>query len=173
VWKSTTEGTFDLCVVLHGQGPGSRWAERCAVADPLEISRSRALPIALDPAAKAHLFFGDETSIASAEALIRALSAGMTVISCFEVSSMERQWPEAELARPGEICWLERAGRPGAALVSWLTQQSLPPANSTTAYVTGEAWLCAMVDAHLVRERGFHSSAVRAMPYWKTKSRSP
>ena len=40
VWKSTAEGKFDLCVVLHGLGPGSRWAERCAVGDPVEISRS-------------------------------------------------------------------------------------------------------------------------------------
>ena len=39
-----------------------------------------------------------------------------------------------------------------------------------TAYVTGEAWLCAMVHAHLVRDRGFPAGAVRAMPYWKTKS---
>src|SRR5207247_6873293 len=29
VWKSTVEGKFDLCVVLHGLGPGSRWAARC------------------------------------------------------------------------------------------------------------------------------------------------
>jgi NADPH-dependent ferric siderophore reductase len=31
VWKSTVEGKFDLCVVLHGLGPGSRWAARCVV----------------------------------------------------------------------------------------------------------------------------------------------
>ncbi len=42
VWKSTAEGKFDLCVVLHGLGPGSQWAARCAVGDPVEISRSRA-----------------------------------------------------------------------------------------------------------------------------------
>ena len=29
VWKSSAEaGTFDMCVVLHGLGPGSRWAAR-------------------------------------------------------------------------------------------------------------------------------------------------
>jgi NADPH-dependent ferric siderophore reductase len=67
---------------------------------------------------------------------------------------------------------VDRAGRPGSALVSWLTRQSFPSAKSTTAYVTGEAWLCAMVYAHLVRDRGFPARAVRAMPYWKTKSRS-
>jgi NADPH-dependent ferric siderophore reductase len=67
-WKSTVEGKFDLCVTLHGLGPGSQWAARCSVGDPVEILRSRALPIALDRSVEAHLFFGDETSIASAEA---------------------------------------------------------------------------------------------------------
>jgi NADPH-dependent ferric siderophore reductase len=39
--------------------------------------------------------------------------------------------------------------------------------------VTGEAWLCAMVQAHLVRDRGFAAGAVRAMPYWKNRFKSP
>jgi NADPH-dependent ferric siderophore reductase len=174
VWKSTPEaGTFDLCVVLHGLGPGSRWAERCAVGDPVEISRFRALPIALDRSAEAHLLLGDETSIASAEALIRALPAEAVVFACFEVTSMERRWPAPEVARPEEVRWVDGAGRPGSALVAWLARQNLPPANVTTAYVTGEAWLCAMAQAHLVRDRGFRAGAVRAMPYWKTRSRSP
>ena len=172
VWKSTAEGKFDVCVVLHGLGPGSRWAARCVVGDPVEIYRSRALPIALDRSVQAHLLFGDETSIASADAMIRALPAEAVVVACFEVASMDHRWPEPEVARPEEVRWLGRAGRPGSALVSWLARERLPFANSTTAYVTGEAWLCAMVHAHLVRDRGFPADAVRAMPYWKTRSRS-
>ena len=172
VWKSTAEGKFDVCVVLHGLGPGSRWAARCAVGDPVEIYRSPALPIALDRSVQAHLLFGDETSIASADAMIRALPAEAVVLACFEVASMDHRWPELEVARPEEVRWLDRAGRPGSALVSWLARERLPFANSTTAYVTGEAWLCAMVHAHLVRDRGFPAGAVRAMPYWKTRSRS-
>jgi len=173
VWKSTAEGKVDLCVVLHGLGPGSRWAARCAVGDLIEISCSRALPIALDRSAETHLFFGDETSIASAEALTRAMPAEAVVLACFEVASTDHRWPEPELARPEDIQWVDRAGRPGSMLVSWLARQTLPPTNSTTAYVTGEALLCAMVHGHLVRDRGFPAGAVRAMPYWKTKFRSP
>src|SRR5262249_3761557 len=83
------------------------------------------------------------------------------------------RWPDPELARPEKVCWVARAGQPGSALIFWLECQSLPSANSMTAYVTGEAWLCAMVQAHLLRDRGFTTEAVRAMPYWKTRSRSP
>jgi NADPH-dependent ferric siderophore reductase len=116
---------------------------------------------------------GDETSIASADALIRTLPAEAVVLGCFEVATMNHRWSECELARPKEIRWVNRVGRPGSLLVSWLARQDLPLANSTTAYVTGEAWLCALVHAHLVRERGFPAGAVRTIPYWKTKFKSP
>jgi NADPH-dependent ferric siderophore reductase len=95
------------------------------------------------------------------------------VLACFEVASMDHRWPEPELTRPEKVRWVARAGRPGSALLSWLARRSLSSTNSTTAYVTGEAWLCAMVHAHLVRERGFPAGAVRAMPYWKTRFRAP
>jgi NADPH-dependent ferric siderophore reductase len=173
VWKSTAEGRVELCVTLHGLGPGSRWAAGCAVGDPIEISRSGALPIALDRSVEAHLFLGDETSIASADAMIRALPAEAIVLACFEVASMDHCWPEPKLTRPAKVRWVDRAGRPSSALVSWLARQSLSSTNSTTAYVTGEAWLCAMVHAHLVRDRGLPAGAVRTMPYWKTRFRSP
>jgi NADPH-dependent ferric siderophore reductase len=93
-------GTFDLCVVLHGLGPGSRWAARCTVGDPVEISRCRALPIALDRSVEAHLFFGDETSIASAEALIRALPPEAIVLACFESSRWTTVGPSPRLPAP-------------------------------------------------------------------------
>ena len=173
VWKSTAQGEFEVCVVLHGLGPGSRWATQCAVGDTVEISRSHVLPIALDRSTEAHLFFGDETSIASADAMMRALPADAVLFAGFEISSIERRWPDSEVFRPEAVRWIDRVGRAGSALVSWLARQSFPPARSTTAYVTGEAWLCAMVHAHLVRERGFPPRAVRAMPYWKSKSKSP
>jgi NADPH-dependent ferric siderophore reductase len=47
----------------------------------------------------------------------------------------------------------------------------LPLADSTTAYVTGEAWLCSLIQAHLMRDRGFRAGSVRAMPYWKQRPR--
>ena len=120
VWKSTAEGRLDLCVTLHGLGPGSRWAARCAVGDMVEISPSRALPIALDRSVEAHLFLGDETSIASAEALTRALPPEAVVLACFEVASLDHRWPDPELARPEKVRWVapSRATRLGAPLLA-------------------------------------------------------
>lgn len=81
----------------------------------------------------------------------------------------EHRWPAADLARSEAVRWVPRTGRPGLALVSWLETRPLPLADSTTAYVTGEAWLCTVIHAHLVRDRGFRPGAVRVMPYWKQR----
>jgi NADPH-dependent ferric siderophore reductase len=170
VWKSNARaGTLDICVVQHGAGTGSRWAARCAPGDAVAIALSQVLPIALDHAARTHLFFGDDTSLASAEALMRTLPAHAVTRAWFEVGASDRRWPAGELVRPETVDWVDRAGRPGAALLAHLAAQTLPQADGTTAYVTGEAWLCAMVHSHLVRARGLRREAVRAMPYWKLR----
>jgi NADPH-dependent ferric siderophore reductase len=173
VWKSSAEaGTVDVCIVQHGLGPGSRWAARCGAGDPIALARSPALPIGLDRSAAAHVLLGDETSVAAAEALVRALPTDAPVLAGFEVASAERRWPEGELVRPQSVHWIERAGRVGTALIDWLARQHLP-SGATTAYVTGEAFLCAMVHTHLTRQRGFAAAAIRAMPYWKARPASP
>jgi len=173
IWQhSAAAGTLDICVVQHRLGPGSRWAGACAVGAGLEIAPSRALPIALDRAADAHVLFGDETSIAAAEALIGSLPGDAAVQAYFEVDSPARRWPQRALARPDRVDWVERSGRPGSALLSRLAGQDLPAATGVCAYVTGEAWLCATLHRHLVRERGFPAAAVRAMPYWKQSPRA-
>src|SRR5262245_30006410 len=137
VGKGTAEGRVDLCVALHGLGPGGRRGAARGGGGMVEVAPSRALPIALDRSVEAHLFLGDETSIASAEALTRALPPETLVLACFEVASMDHRWPDSELGRPEKVRWVARAGRPGSALLSWLAGQSLSSTNSTTAYVTG------------------------------------
>lgn len=169
VWKSNAErGTVDVCIVQHKLGPGSRWAERCEPGDAIAIARSRALPIALDRAAQTHLFFGDETSLAAANALMRALPADAAALAWFEVDGPDRRWPDSELTRPESIHWIDRNGRPGAALLATLADRTFST-EDTAVYITGEAWLCAMTQSHVVRTLGFRPNAVRAMPYWKLR----
>jgi NADPH-dependent ferric siderophore reductase len=169
VWRH--EGTtFDLCINLHGRGPGSRWAESCAIGDSIDYERSRAPSMALDLNAAAHVFLGDETSIASAEALIRNVERATSVRLRFEIPSEASRWPDDLLERSGSVTWLFRSGRPGARLLEELKRD--PPALPERAalYVTGDAWLCAMVHRHWVHELRRPPALVRALPFWRWRS---
>lgn len=171
IWKSDpVASTLDLCVVLHRLGPGSRWAERCAAGDALELEVSRTLPIPLASSAGLHLFLGDETSIATADALLRVLPSGARGRACFEIASPDNRWPDEALADPAAVEWTERDGRPGMGLLSWLGRQSFPDDGQRAAYVTGETWLCTAVHSRLVHDLGFAPRAVRALPFWKRRA---
>jgi len=88
--------------------------------------------------------------------------------SCNTSSAPAADWADSELRLPQSIEWIDRNGRPGTALLAALADRTFSTVD-TAVYITGEAWLCAMVHAHLVRERGFQSSGIRAMPYWKLR----
>jgi len=69
----------DLDVVMHGDGPGIRWAQAARPGLPIEAIGPRG-KIGLDPTAKWHLFAGDATGLPGAfammETLPRAVRAG-------------------------------------------------------------------------------------------------
>jgi NADPH-dependent ferric siderophore reductase len=171
IWKRDAgAGTFDLCVTLHGNGPGSRWARACREGDAVEVSVSRALPVELFAEAGEHVFLGDETSIATADALMRALPDGARARAIFEMADPAHRWPDAEIARPADVAWIAREGRPGASLAAFAGALRLPDPERAAAYVTGEAWLCASVAAALVKGAGLPPHHVRALPFWKRRA---
>src|SRR5215831_17547123 len=102
-----------------GWGRGAAGLRGVWWLDMVEISPSRALPIALDRSVEAHLFLGDETSIASGEALTRALPVEAVVLACFEVASMDHRWPDPACPpRKGSLGSSSRATRLGAPVLA-------------------------------------------------------
>jgi NADPH-dependent ferric siderophore reductase len=166
--SSAADGTFDVCVVLHERGPGSRWAARCRVGEAVRFLRSPTTCVQLDREAAAHLFLGDETSVAASDSMARAVPESSRIYSSFEVESADDRWPDEELARASGARWVPARGRRGAALLEALRVAELP-GGDLTAYVTGETWLCSVVCAHLLRERGLPAARIRAFPHWKER----
>ncbi len=158
-------GRVDLFVVLHGRGPGSRWAERAREGDDVGFLRPAAPAIRLDEAAEAHLVLGDETSIALARAFARSWR-GPAIAAWFEVSRLEDRWPAGELGGL-EARFLVRRAPPGSALVEQLAAGRQPPRG--TAYVTGETRFCTTLVARLVADLGWSRYRIRAFPHWKER----
>ncbi len=162
-------GVARLAVVTHGSGPGALWAAHASVGSEVRFSVSSPQAIALDSSATWHVFFGDETSVGSSLALIAA-AAGRAE-ACFEVVDPSDRWPGVDDTK---ATWLFRGvARPGrsTALSEELAERVVPEA--ATVYVTGEAWLCAVVSSHFQRVRRFPPERVRAVPYWKLRPPLP
>ena len=162
-------GVARLAVVIHGGGPGALWAANILIGSEVQFTVSNPQALILDSSATWHVFFGDETSVGSSFALIRAAKGRAE--ACFEVADPSDQWPEMGDANAK---WLFRGiTRPGksAALLEELANRVVP--QGTTVYVTGEAWLCAVVSSHFRREQHLPPENVRVVPYWKFRPRLP
>jgi NADPH-dependent ferric siderophore reductase len=155
---------LDLDIVLHGDGPGARWAARAPLGERVEAIGPRG-KIILDSSARWHLFVGDEAGLPSALAMAEARDLGSTATALIEVD------PGHGLADPGgagaDVRWVERPGAPGRpeALIEALDAVTLPDGPGH-AYLAGELKVVATLRRALV-DRGLPEDAISAKPYWR------
>lgn len=87
-------GTFEILFHIHGNGPGSRLAERLAPGDRLKVSTPAGRKL-YDKDRHFHFFFGDETSLSFYDALLREiLRNNQWPMGIFEVNQVNRMVPK-------------------------------------------------------------------------------
>ncbi len=90
VWRyDAAAGAIELCVLLHGDGPGTRWARSAAVGDPVTFWGPRG-KFVLDPDARYHVFAGEETAAVAIHAMLREAA---TCVALRRHFLAERGWP--------------------------------------------------------------------------------
>ena len=81
------EGTAQFVMFLHGNGPGSEWAESLQTDSPCSFMGPRS-SLNFAEVTESSIFFGDETSIGAAVALHRSRDGKQQDRYVFEVSSL-------------------------------------------------------------------------------------
>lgn len=155
----------DVDVVLHGDGPGARWARDVAPGNRVEAVGPRG-KIFVDDDASWHLFVGDESYLPAAFAMTESLPAGATALLVLEHGEDVGELPlssDAELRGP---VWV-RHDEAGEGLLDALASLELP-AGEGHAYVGGEMHAVAAVRDALVG-RGMPPEAISAKPYWRAQ----
>ncbi|MCU1501677.1 MAG: NADPH-dependent ferric siderophore reductase [Ilumatobacteraceae bacterium] len=156
--------TLALHIVVHGNGPGSRWAADAAPGSRIEgIGPRGKVTLAAD--ADWHLFVGDETFVPAAYAMLEAIPDAGRAIAVFQVASSvdERPLTPAITATVDGPTWVHRGG--AATVRSVLDALQLPPGTGR-AYVGGESRLVRDVRETLI-ERGLDAEHVAAKAYWR------
>jgi len=160
--------TVTVDMVVHGDGPGARWAADAAPGQRLDAIGPRG-KIWLDEASDWHLFIGDETALPGmsimAEALPSETPASLVIELPEHAGGHDPQLGEDQQVT---IRWIERGdAAPGepARLVAVAEEIPFPPGRGH-AYVAGEMKVVRSVAAALAA-RGLDGSAVDAKAYWR------
>jgi NADPH-dependent ferric siderophore reductase len=164
VWNhDPAKNSIDLCVLDHGDGPGTRWSREVAVGDEV-LFKGPEGKFVLHPAPY-HLFVGEDTAQVAFGAMLSVLPDA-EVHGVIEVGDDTDRLP---LPRADQITWLSRHGATAdrsASLIEALRSLRLP-AEPGYAYIAGEATACAAARRHLVEERGWPGrSAISVKAFW-------
>ncbi len=160
-------GTLDLDLVIHGNGPGARWATDAVVGSALTAvgPRGKVVP---DADADWHLFVCDESGWAATAAMVESLPATGRAVVVADVAGEDEQQP-LEAAAPVYFAWCNRdGGAPGRSdqVVAALDALTLPEGRGH-AYLSAEFSVVRTVGAWLA-EHGFAPDDVSPKAYWRS-----
>lgn len=162
------ERTVDIDMVLHGDGPGARWAASTKPGDHIEAIGPRGKVVLVEDA-EWHLFAGDESGIPAIFAMIEALPSGASAIALLEVPGPEHEQPVVIPAGANaEVRWLHRGdAEPGGPDLLTGAARDVPlPSGRGHAYLTGELEVVGSM-RHALLDRGLEADQLSPKPYWR------
>ena len=152
-------------VVLHGDGPGMRWAQAARSGVSIDAIGPRG-KITLVNDADWHLFAGDATAVPGAFAMMETLPEDVPAHAFLLVDGPEERQPFTGEASHRTIAWRYETSQmtESSGLVAAVTAVDLPEGQGH-AYVAGEVALVSALKAALL-DRGWSPDRISAKAYW-------
>ncbi len=155
---------IDLEFVMHGDGPGIRWAQAARPGVAIEAIGPRG-KIGLNPSAKSHLFAGDATAVPGALAMIEALPAGIPAFAFLMVGDPAERQPFGFGDTMKNVDWrYESAVETPDGILAAVSAFATSP-SGWHAYLAGEVALVKDLKAALLA-RSWAADQVSAKAYW-------
>jgi NADPH-dependent ferric siderophore reductase len=158
---SPEQRRLELQVVMHGNGPGMRWAQAASPGIAVEAIGPRG-KISLATDAQWHLFAGDSTTVPGALAMMEALPHGVPARAYLQVDDEGEQQP-FDLGEDKRVAWQYDQGGTNA-IIGALSRAPLPDGRGH-AYLAGEVSLVLALKAVLLG-RGWDADQISAKAYW-------
>ena len=152
---------LDLEFVMHGDGPGVRWAKSARPGLAIEAIGPRG-KITLAPAADWHLFAGDATALPGALAMMEALPADVPADAVLEVDGPDERQPVGLGHTNKTVTWRYEADISG--LIGAVSTAGGLRA-SGHAYLAGEVALVSALKSSLMGA-GWPAEQISAKAYW-------
>ena len=166
-WDPQT-GELTVDFLLHGEGPGSTWAEQARPGQVVAVSRQPGGAYKVDGAADWYLIGGDEAALPAVATLLEALPASCFAHVFVEVADAAEEL-ELEASARFEVTWLHHggvAGRVGRRLEQAVREFSLPEGGGRV-WIGCEAGVVRDIRHRLLNERAMDRAHAHTQGYWK------
>ncbi|MEV0676357.1 siderophore-interacting protein [Actinosynnema sp. NPDC050436] len=160
-------GELDVDFVVHGDGPGSTWADGAREGDAVGVLGPRGS--VLVPRGLAwYVVAGDETALPAVARWLEEAAEGERVFAFVEVAD-EAEQQELPSKADVALTWLHRGGAPAGSttLLHDAIAALVLPDGEGFVWVAGEAGSLKPIRRHLRDERGLHRDAYDVDGYWK------
>jgi NADPH-dependent ferric siderophore reductase len=166
IWDAKAQ-ELSVDFIVHGEGPGSAWAEAAKAGDQAVISGPGGR-FKVDPEAGWYLLACDQTGIPALATVLDALPPSMPARVYVEVEDAAEEQP-LPVGDNVSVTWLHRReGVPmGAALLDALVRAQLPPRDGGRAWVACESSVMRDIRQHLIEERRYDRAVLHTHGYWK------
>jgi NADPH-dependent ferric siderophore reductase len=158
-------GTLTIDLFVHGDGPGSGWADAAAPGDVLGVAGPRGSAV-LEAAFDWYLLVGDESALPTIARRLEDLPAGApAVVVVSAADERDRGYPGLEA--PGRtVRWATAQGGDPEPLLAALRDVDRPQGRGF-AWAAGEATVLRDVRRWLLDEAGFDRDRVDVNGHWR------
>lgn len=157
---------LDLDIVLHGHGPGGKWAAHASKGDRLVIADPRGAH-KVDPAASSMLLASDESGLPALATILEELPSTTQARVYVEVYDGDEEQKLPSRAQV-VITWLHRRSDSeptGKLLAATIGSAKLPALNAV--WVACEAMAMREIRRHLLMDVGMDRALLNTQGYWK------
>lgn len=154
--------------LLHGEGPGSTWAEQAQPGQVVAVSRQAGGAYNLDREAPWYFLGGDEAALPAIATILETLPPTSFAHVFVEVADAGEEL-KLESAAPFEVTWLHHGGLAGA--VGRKLEQAVrdfpQPRGDGHVWIGCEAGVMRDIKRHLLNDRTMDRARVQTQGYWK------
>jgi NADPH-dependent ferric siderophore reductase len=169
VWNIDRDnGSIDMAVCIHSDGPGSAWAKECKVGDTAYFAWNKGNFI-VDDTADTYIFIGDLSALGHLYEIYRNLPKEKSILSLIYNHHKADFFNDVDGKRPFDF--YELPENPGKELISMLAKLIRMASGKTMAYIGGDSRVCVTLTQYLRDELNWHRSQIKTKPFWNPEKK--
>jgi NADPH-dependent ferric siderophore reductase len=164
-WKlNNLNGTLELAVCTHGDGPGATWAKECQVGTEVSFTWKKS-NLTTNVTATNHVFIGDASALGHLYELHRNLPKGKVIRSIIYDENQSNLFPDLDGSKPfkfhefGGISAIENLQALLPQVLEGLSADSI-------VYIGGDSRVCVGLTEHFRKELNWESKKLKTKPFW-------